>query len=210
MIVRTRRMEDVMRRLSVVTLVIGLLAIGPGPAAMAQASSPAPAPSIAPSDVPGRFVLPEGGYAVTFPEGWEVLVLPVDWSPIPVVRAEEGHDGEVSDAVPFCEIKVHGPCDEQPGRACATIIDEEVAEEVAWWQSGVDIEVPSAVASEAVALPAGYAVRIDVTYSERDSDRAFYWLTDGHVLVSLLCLATRGPDDRWLSVAETFEFLAEG
>jgi hypothetical protein len=210
MILRTRRAEDVMRRLSVVSLVIGLLAAGPGLVAMAQAPSPSPQTSEALSATGGRFVLPEGGYAVTFPDGWEVLILPVEWSPIPVVRAEEGHDGEVSDAVPFCEVKVHGPCDDQPGRTCATIIDEEAADEVAWWQSGADIEVPSAVASEAVALPAGYAVRIDVTYSERDSDRAFYWLTDGHVLVSLLCLAARGPDDRWLSVAETFEFLAEG
>jgi hypothetical protein len=199
-----------MRRVSVVTLVIGLLAMSPGPMALAQTSSPSPEPSGALSVVGGRFVLPEGGYAVTFPEDWEVLILPVDRDSIPVVRAEQGRDGEVSDGVAFCEVKVAGPCDDEPGRTCAAAVDEVATWEAAWWASRPDIEVPSAVASEALALPAGYAVRIDVTLSEHGTDRSIYYLTDGGVIATLLCLAARGPGDRWLSVAETFEFLAEG
>jgi hypothetical protein len=58
-----------------------------------------------------------------------------------------------------------------------------------------------------MTLAAGDAVRVDVEYVDREWDRSYYWLTDGRVLATLGCQATRGPDDHWLPIAETFEFL---
>lgn len=188
-----------MRRLTAIALTAGLL-LDAGSVAMAQTQSPSPAPSGSPL-LPGRhFVLSEGGHAVTFPEGWEVLVLPVELDPIPVVRAEEGSDGVCSDGVAFCEVKVSPPCE----RPCATIIDEQAGREVAWFQSGSDVAVPSTIESVELDLPAGDAVRVRTEYTDpalTSWDRAVYHLTDGRVIATLLCIATDDPEDHWRSVA---------
>ena len=191
-----------MRWLTVVALVTCPLVVGPGPVALGQTSSPSPAASAGVTDVPGRFVLSEGGYAVTFPEGWEVQVHPVDWSPVPVVRAEEPREDDGSGGIAFCEVKVAGPC----GDSCSTLVDGWAASEVDWWEGGTEVPVPSIIASEALSLPAVHAVRVDVRYDD-DWGRSIYMLTDGQVAATLLCIAPAPPDDGWLSVAETFEFL---
>lgn len=198
-----------MRRLTVVFIIVALLMVG-GPEAVGQTSAPSPTPPESPIDIGGRFVLPEGGYALSFPEGWDVQVHRLDFPPdfglLPVVRAEAPLERSTPPTeVAFCEVKVAGPCD----GSCSTLIDESTAREVAWWESGTEQEVPSTLASEALTLPAGYAVRVDVEYP--DWNRSIYRLTDGRVAATLLCIAPRGPHDRWLSIAETFEFLpAEG
>jgi len=81
------------------------------------------------------------------------------------------------------------------------------AREVAWFESGTDVPVPSTVESVVLTLPARYAVRVRTAYTDLESDRSIYYLTDGRVIATLLCMAKDDPDDHWLSVAETLEFL---
>jgi hypothetical protein len=196
-----------MRRLLVVMLVIGLLAFARGPAAMAQASTQSPAPSAAATAMPGRFVLPEGGYAVTFPEGWEVQVhRHLDYL-FPVVDAREPRGGSASDDAGYCWVRFMSQCGDGGAKSCATIIDEAAAREVAWFESGTDVPVPSTVEAVALTLPAGYAVRVRTEHADPEKDWAYYRMTDGLSLAVLGCAASSGPDDHWLSVAETFEFL---
>jgi hypothetical protein len=82
-----------------------------------------------------------------------------------------------------------------------------VAREVAWFESGTDVAAPSTVESVVLALPAGYAVRVRTEYTDPAQAWAYYRMTDGQSLGILGCAATSGPDDHWLSIAETFEFL---
>lgn len=202
-----RRAEDVMRSLSLVTFVIGLLVAGPGPAVVAQESSPSPAPSPATTTVPGRFVLPEGGYAVTFPEGWEVQVHRRSDYPFPVVDAREVREGSGSDGSGYCWVRFMSPCGDGGERSCSTIIDEEAAREVAWFEKGTDVPMPAIVESVVLPLPAGYTVRVRTEHTDPPREWAYYRMTDGHSMGILGCAATAGPDDHWLSVAESFEFL---
>ncbi len=54
----------------------------------------------------------------------------------------------------------------------------------------------------------GEAVRIDVEVTEEGVDSASYILTDETTFYILMCEAfPEPPEDRWLSIAETFEFL---
>jgi hypothetical protein len=200
MIVRTRRAEDVMHRLPVVTLVMGLLAAGPGPVALAQTSSPSPAPSEVPTGVTGRFVLPEGGYGVTFPEGWEVQVFPAQDGPTTLVARR-------SDGSATCDVTRVGPCDGPPSGGCMTLLHGWAADRAAWFESGSRMEMPSALASTTLTVPGGSAVRVDAEWDDWPEYQSAYLLTDGQVAFTLICGGRDRPDDRWLSVAESFEFL---
>jgi hypothetical protein len=59
-----------------------------------------------------------------------------------------------------------------------------------------------------VGLPAGDAVRCGSTWTcPRRGDHTQYLLTDGAGFYSPACIASEPPADRWLPIAETFEFL---
>ena len=53
----------------------------------------------------------------------------------------------------------------------------------------------------------GGAIRIDAEVPEEGFSGSWYLLTDGTNFYGLICGAPDLPEDRWLSVAETFEFL---
>jgi hypothetical protein len=188
-----------------ISLATCLLVVGPVPSTMGQSPSPAAVSSPQAVDPAGRFVLPVGGYAITFPDGWVARVLPATGTDVPVVRAEApllpGASG-----VPFCEVKASTPGDPTPTSA----IDEAAAREVAWYESGTDVPVPAVVESEVIPIAVGYAVRIRTRTDDPPSDRSIYYLTDGRVVATLLCIADHGPDDHWLSLVESFSFLPAG
>lgn len=187
------------------------LVIGTSLPSIAQSPSPSldrtPPPSG--TEVGGRFVLPEGGYAMTFPEGWGVEVYPYDDIPrrIPYVEAREPRQDPAADDVSHCWVRVARPCVDDAARTCAALIDEAAAAEVSWWESGAGGLVPDTVESTAIALPAGYAVRVRMENADPERARSYYRITDGQALAILACSAAHGPDDHWLSIAETFEFL---
>ena len=191
-----------MRSVIGVSLATCMLVAGPVPFATAQSPSITPMPSTLAVDPAGRFVLPTGGYAVTFPDGWEVHVLPVTGSEVHVVRAEAPAGPGASEAG-FCEVKSSTPDD----AFLSSVIDEAAAREVAWFESGTDVPVPALVESEAIPITAGYAVRVRTETDDPPSDRSIYYLTDGRVVATLLCMADQGPEAHWRSVLESFSFL---
>ena len=66
---------------------------------------------------------------------------------------------------------------------------------------------PEALATTAIELPSGSAVRIDDVDPDANLERSAYLLTDGAHYYSLTCFGVAAPQDRWQSIAETLEFL---
>ena len=61
-----------------------------------------------------------------------------------------------------------------------------------------------------VDLPSGHAVRVDWRRWSRDPATAWIFLdSSGHAAAALLCRSDEPPPDRWLSIAETFEWVPE-
>jgi hypothetical protein len=138
----------------------------------------------------GRVEVPEGGFAITIPEGWTVLVdtsEPPEFTERPLLTAI-APDG--------------GPCEVSRQDATSWNSLEE-------WAGTVLLRLreygPLDFAS--VGLPTGDAVRIDMDVPEEGRSLTQYLLTDGAGFYSLACIASEPPADRWLPIAETFEFL---
>jgi hypothetical protein len=62
-----------------------------------------------------------------------------------------------------------------------------------------------------VALPAGEAKRIDASQLEEGwtspSEQSYYLLVRDSRFYDIVCMSDDPPEDRWLSIAESFEFL---
>ena len=175
-----------MRRLTIALLATFLLSIGAGPA-VAQS----PAPSLDPEPVPQRVEVPEAGIAVTFPDDWAVEVRPLVRveATVPTVLSAEAPGGDT------CEVALP----DDPTRS--SLHD--------WAESFLSTfrDFGSAATSTALRLPAGDAIRIDLELPDTGSSSVVYLLTDGTNFYGLMCRAPDAPEDRWLSVAETIEFL---
>jgi hypothetical protein len=139
-----------------------------------------------------RVEAPEAGIAVAFPDDWAVEVRPI-------VQAEFISDAVLSGEAPgggSCEVVV------QDGGTWSSIDDwaEQVLE---------TFQDFGAADSTTLRLPVGDAIRIDLEVPEEGFSGASYMLSDGTTFYGLLCRASDPPEDRWLSIAETFEFLPE-
>jgi hypothetical protein len=66
----------------------------------------------------------------------------------------------------------------------------------------------SVVGSVALQLPSGPAGRVDLLFEDWLAISRYHF-SDGNAWYYLQCGAQEPPDDRWLSVAETFEFLPQ-
>jgi hypothetical protein len=187
--------EEKMRRLTIAFLISCLLGISAGSAVVAQ--TPSPSPSL--DAVPLRVEVPEAGFAATFPEGW-------------VVETIFGDSGVVSpDASTRC--LTFGERFDERIDDPAAFLDKIAA---IWPNFSDDGPLPVIETSE-IELPAGRAIRfiadftLDPEFDESDSDSARYLttyiLTDGLGFLTLACYAPERPDDDWLSIAETIEFL---
>jgi hypothetical protein len=84
------------------------------------------------------------------------------------------------------------------------------------WTTVEDMQQPTAIGhfgpdaeTTYLELPAGRSARLDWSRPDGVSGTA-YAFTDGSAWWRLDCASTEPPDDGWLSVAESFEFLSEG
>jgi hypothetical protein len=213
---RPRRRCDLRRLLAVVVVMTSLIGMVGSPAVVAQSPSPGPV------GLGGRVAVPEAGFALTFPEDW-VWVR----HPVPDVDAAVGWLAGVagsadadryrdllamaSEAAPVIGTLGFGrdTCFVQEWEWDLSLGD--LAAMMQAWYQGEDAY--TAVTSTAVMTRAGEAIRIDYRYSSQDAstDQAQYLYTQGQAgLVHVLnCAADDPPADRWLSIAETFEFLLE-
>ena len=188
----------------IVAVVIALLIVSTRTAGAADGADGTTTPeSATPPSFGQRVVVPEAGFAITFPVDWEVSIdtsdLPGEGGTFAVVSGREA----ASDVT--CEVYLYGPCTGSPFGDCAAAIDEVAARMLAYFDG--DESSSRTDESTAMDLPAGYAVRVDTEWIDEGIFGSSYLLTDGKIHDSLLCRGSERPEDRWLSIAETFEFL---
>jgi hypothetical protein len=157
-----------------------------------------------------RVVVAEAGIALTVPKGWgfRVEMLETDWveeagvtEDVAVWRVLDmwSPDGDPELAVERCSIGMlrageHGP-------AITTISDTDPAPG--------ELPPGRTRSTTEILLPAGSATRIDWDIVEPDGDHysSTYNLAGLDGPTWLDCEGPERPDDDWLSIAETFEFL---
>ena len=204
------------RLLAVVVVVMSLSGMTGSRAMLAQSPSPDPV------GLGGRVEVPGSGFALTFPEDWVWVRHPVPDVDAAIeslagVMDPAEADGYrdllalVEEAAPVvgtlgfgrdtCFVQVW-EWDLSSGDLAARMVARFQAE-----------DAYTGVTSTEVMTGAGETIRIDYRYSSPDAstEQAQYVFAHGptglvHVL---LCAADDPPEDRWLSIAETFEFLAE-
>jgi hypothetical protein len=133
-----------------------------------------------------RVEAPEAGIALAFPDDWVVEIDPI-----------------MSDAV----LSAEGP----GGGSCGV----ELLDPTRW--SGLDDaaeffvsvmrDFGAVTTSLALRLPVGDAFRIDAEVPEEGFFSTIYLLSDSTSSYGLMCDASDPPEDRWLSIADTFELL---
>jgi hypothetical protein len=184
-----------MRRLIIALLAACVTGAGAGAAVLAQ--SPSPSPDV----VPLRVVMPDEGFAATFPGGWVVEVI-------------GGESFVVSpDRVARCSTT--GEWFNEPTDDPAAVL-EKVAAIYPVFSDGDPLPVVETSWHE---LPAGRAVRFTMDYGldalPGESDEGFgryhttYIIADSLRLIFFGCWSPERPDDDWLSIAETIELLPE-
>jgi len=163
-------------------LVSLLLLLGVAGPASAQEGSPQP------SGDSGRVEVLDGGFAVTIPEGWTVMVdtsEPPEFTERPLLTATAPDGGS-------CEVSRQ---------------DAGVWNSLEEWVGTVLLRLrgfgPLDFAS--VELPAGGSVRIDLDLGDGQSSSFFLGSDLGFYVLG--CQTEEAPLDRWLSIAETLEIL---
>ncbi len=172
----------------------------------------------------GRVEVAEVGYALTFPEDW-VYVYPSATDVSEVMDL-------ASEAVPALATTIEAAL--QQGLGLSLMAFGDVDQDRGFAENCNVLDAPAggvplslAVAAETAAyarlgdqlasgpdvtmleLPAGEAARIDygLRFPGYETLHAAYFFSDGSVFFVLTCTDLERPDDDWLSIAETFEFL---
>ena len=141
------------------------------------------------SDV--RYEFPEAGLAIAFPGDWYTLESELGWGTL--LEARSLSDPE------YCYVQANPVLRE----------DASVADAAQVLTATYTGEGYAEIDSTPILLPAGAAWRVDAV--TESGPLAVYVVMSDEVLVALQCLVVRsdGPADRWLSIAETIEFLPE-
>jgi len=180
-------------------------------------SSPAPTPRTPGQG--GRVEVPEAGFALTFPEGWTIFEPGTSDFERALARVdiyrEELHTAiaagarpsglEVGPPVEWCTadtmIFPFSPLD-----AWIKWKEDASLEDIVPFLFGGmdDADRPEITYLE---LPAGQAARMDV--SDEATHLSIYLLREGNTFYRISCAGDEPPDDRWLSIAESFKFLSE-
>jgi hypothetical protein len=188
-----------MRRLVALALA-GVL----GPSAATFAQSPAPT---FPQSPGMRVEMPEHGLAISLPSGWlhaEASMVPDEWwDPVNGTPETQGQAFLELGGVLIARNAIGAPT-----------ADEYCKVELwsAGFAQGYVNQIPRdprVVASESfrlIDLPGGRAVVYD-TQHRNGWDWRDYLVTDGQRWVALVCGSPMAPEDRWLSIAESLEFL---
>ena len=176
-------------------LLAGLLVLALGSGAVAQESSP--------DLLMGgqRVEVPEAGVALTVPASWEVR-MPMEPGPgatLQVLGAYEVGSG-------YCVLTLQQLDD-------PTLLDDATAfrafVDTSMWLFRADPDMEVSDAMTEVTLGAGPALRVDMVERIADGDlhNSVYAVDTPDGLALLDCGGFARPDDDWLSIAETFEFL---
>jgi len=186
-----------MRTLTIAVLAVSALSM-PG-AAVVPAQEPSPGLASAGQ----RVEVPEEAYAVTFPDGWEVGTYPMELgSDSPDGTSTEAvymsAYGWVPDGSTQCLISIE-PLTDPPGDPLMAL------ERSSGWVSAH--YEPFLIETSTLELPAGPAIHYAI--ESEGNVGSGYLFSDGFDRFFLTCLGADPPDDRWLSIAETFEFLPE-
>ena len=179
------------------SLLAGLLVWMLGTGATAQSPSPEATDDWVALDH-GRVAMPEFGFAVTFPDGWNVWEARPDTSPTRVMAV--GDD--------TCSVSEWWMA---PDLSPFDSVDTWVTAYIDWARD----EIPDYdVSGVMLDLDVGRVGRIDLTRVESSQmgvkHGAKYLFSDGERWLALDCTSkTSLADDHWRSIAETFEFLSE-
>jgi hypothetical protein len=195
-----------------------LLGIGGSGALLAQE------PASEPVGFGGRIEVPEVGYAITAPDGW-VSIRPSAEDVDSITDALQDIDADLAATVEEAlaagvgfSLLTFGPYDEASGfrENCnvtdlpsdGTPVDVAVASDAAVVAEMGD-QVSSGPETALLDLPAGKVGRLDfgMSFPGFETMQAVYYFTDGSTYMLLTCTHVERPEDDWLSIAETFEFL---
>ena len=188
-----------MGHIGIAFLVLCLLGVGFSEGAAAQSPEPstevAATTSVPPEPASQRVVVPEVGFAVSFPRDWAVDARTVPFSedsvlPGPDVEASIFVNAYVPGRLDGCRVSLWRSVDMTP-------------EGLAEWQAGL---ANSPIPVTPVSLPAGDAYRIDSNAEAAgEPGSAAYVLGLRGDILQLTCLSEDPPEDRWLSVAASLE-----
>ncbi len=206
-----------MHRVSVGLLVACLMA-----AAAAPSASQGPSPG--PVGMGGRVEMPEYGFALTLPDDWLWVRHSVEGFDT-IAAMIEGLTGTVpgegfgtfyewlDEPKPLLGIfmmdggTVDQTCYVGPVALSDSTLDEWAADMARDLEARS--EVPDDIVLADVYLPAGRGIRIDYRYSGFGSVST-YWLGRDPVFYAIGCQSFGvPPEDRWLSIAETIDFLPD-
>jgi hypothetical protein len=203
--------------LAVVSVVTSLAGIAGGQPVTAQSPPPDPV------GFGGRVEVPQAGFALTFPEDWVWMRHPlpdVDAAVEALAGVMEPAEADgyrdllamVSEAAPVVGTLGFGrdTCWVQV-REWGQSLSDLAAMMQEWYEAE---EGYTGVTSTGVTTRAGETIRIDYRFSNEDAstEQTQYLYAqgpEGLVVHTLTCAAEDPPEDRWLSIAETFEFLSE-
>ncbi len=139
--------------------------------------------------------VPEAGFALTLPEDWSVVFTredrPTTTGQMVMLAFMPGEDTCRAWYWP------HG----RHADVAWSDLEGFVEAFIAMFRSA-----PATLATTAIELPSGSAVRIDDVDEGANLERSAYLVTDGTSYYSLTCFGVAAPQDRWQSIAETFEF----
>ena len=175
-----------------------------GSSSVALAQSPAPT---SPQWPGSRVEMPGHGFALSLPSGWvyaEAWAVPDDWwDPDNGAPEAQGEAFLARGGVLIARNAVGAPTADEYCKAELWSAD---------FAQGYVNQIrrdPRAVASESfrlIDLPGGRAVVHDVQH-QNGWDWRDYLITDSRRWIALVCGSQFAPDDRWLPIAESFEFL---
>jgi hypothetical protein len=202
-----------MRR-QLLVLICALFATATGSATAAQESEP---PGFG---LGGRAMVPEAGFAITFPDDWAYVrpaasnhdpVGGIDPGLVSVLKSVADDTGVVLLATPpfapsdgfaeNCNVAVTFELD---GESLESIADQTLS------FYGVVLDITSGPELSMLDFPVGDVARIDMTHlSEGQEIVQTQWLYyDGHTEHALTCTDNlEHPDGAWRSIAEAFEYL---
>ena len=149
-----------------------------------------------PTDGERRVELPAAGFALTLPDGWSIHTSGLAGAS----NVGRQHLIALRPDGPRCNVWhwQDAPID---GVALGDLGGFARAFMATFREGSIDVQMTE------TRLPAGQAIHIDDRPPTADWYRTAYLLTDGAGYYSLTCYGFEPPDDRWLSIAETFEFL---
>jgi hypothetical protein len=202
-----------MRLLAMALMLTGCMTVASTGAMLAQSSSPSP-------EAAGQRVeVPEAGLALTLPKDWEVRVR-MQAMEVEVPSWAEGlasawqaldswAPGEYPEAgAGGCQLALIRA--NEPAAGTVTLDDLASFDFMAFW---ADQDFDGSHVTTDIELPAGEASRVDVIEHDHDGHwyAGVYRLSAPDGAVMLLCIGfEERPDDGWLSVADSLEFLPGG